>query len=301
MNFKKLLILLLIGALAFSLAACGESQPEAPAPEDLQEMTDEDTIRYLLENYKGLDYTNSVWEVSLSTKVADTETMTSEMTVSVKNGNFSVASKTTVAGVTVPVNYVYLDGILYMDAAGTKVKGSASGEYADELFDSAQNDLSYADDVSIFGKKALLRSENGDYLLVLSEPSKDMLEYLNAQGGESVPETDEEEKAEEDTEEGPGDAEDSPAVYTGVSDFYLSLAFTAEGALKKLTMGTDLTVSEGGIESEVSMLVEYALVTADPLEIAISAPADAASYKETEFEPPVSTDPEAPEGSADSE
>lgn len=300
MNFKKLLILLLIGALALSLAACGESHPEAPAPEDLQEMTDEDTIRYLLENYKGLDYTNSVWEVSLSTKVADTEAMTSEMTVSVKNGNFSVSSNTTVAGVSVPVNYVYLDGILYMDAAGVKVKGAASGDYADELFDSAQNDLSYADDLSIFGEKALLRSENGDYLLVLSEPTKDMLAYLNSQVEESAPETGEEE-TEEDTEETPGDSEDAPAVYTGVSDFYLSLAFTEEGALKKLTMGTDLTVSEGGLESEVSMLVEYALVTADPLEISISAPADAASYQETEFEPQTSTDPEASEGSTDSE
>ena len=295
MNFKKLLILLLIGALALSLTACGESQPEAPAPEDLQKMTDEDTIRYLLENYKGLDYANSVWDVSLSTKVADTEAMTSEMTVSVKNGNFSVASKTTVAGVSVPVNYVYLDGILYMDAAGAKVKGAASGDYADELFDSAQNDLSYADDLSIFGKKALLRSENGDYLLVLSEPSKDMLEYLNAPTEELVPETGEEETEEADPEEAPGEEEDAPAVYTGVSNFYLSLAFTAEGALKKLTMGTDLTVSEGGLESEVSMLVEYALVTS------ISAPADAASYQETEFEPQTSTDPEASEGSTDSE
>lgn len=277
---KKSLLLVLILVLALSLVACGAPEEEAPTSESLPGMTDEATVNYLLGKYKGLNFPAVSYEVSSLFHLEGLDIRT-EAEVSVKGGDFAAFTETTVGDVAVNYNFRYVQGILYVEALGAKVKGPASAEEAQSALD---RQLPFvAEDLGIFRRKDLLRSEDGSCLVVLSDPSVDVTSLLNLSAVASR------EEASQDASE-----EDTGIRFTKTKDFYLSLSFSSEGALQKMAVGGEVTVLDEGAESQMKMEVVYKILSTDAAQIAVTVPEDGDEYQAAD-----SSEPESPSDNTD--
>ena len=280
MKLKSTLALVLGLILLVSFGACSYELPLAPSTEQLQGMSDEETVTYLLSNFKGLDLPAVSYEMKAEYTLADTVVLLTAQ-VARKGDNLSVATQTSVGDVSVPYSFTYVGGILYAEALGVKVKGPAALTEAEAAL---QQQLPFtAENLGMFGQKTLLRSEDGSCHVVLSDPTVDVTGLLNlsavAKDSEDVPET------------------EDPSVETGIrftktTDFYVSLSFSPSSVLQKMTVGGDVTVLDNGVELQMKMEVTYRILSTDPAQISVAAPADADQYQQAETDTESSEDSE---------
>lgn len=277
---KKLTALLLAILLTLSLSACGLlSEPEAPE-KTLSQKTDEELMEILLD---GLDDQESnpafLAEYSIRCLSADQVLTSVEGVLGVKGNQSRMTVTATAAGESSTVDYVYTDGVFYVNAAGVKVRYTASAEQILPYLKSTVT--SDFDDVSSYGfaEKSLLRETNGSYTVVLFTPTKNL----------PVTESEPEEGAETD------------ARITEVKDFFVSLRFSSRGVLMGTTFRMTCTVASADTTAEVVYVSEYDIVSTDGREVYISAPEDAASYAEGTDNPfaDPTTDSEASNGTSD--
>lgn len=259
MNKKKLLCFCLALAALFSLVSCAAA-PETPS---LQGKSDAETVAELLAGYKGLDLPAVSYEMVARYDVAG-EKISSTASVSVVGDHCSVDSETVAEGVSVPYGFVYVDGILYVNALGVRVKGAATAEDADKAF--GQQVPFLLKDTELFATRTLLRSEQGDYQVVLSDPKSDMTSLLNLSSVLKA-----------------GEGEEAPRLLR-TSDFYVTLGFSAQGALQKVTVGGDVTFLSGGVEALLTFEVKFTDIKTEG--VTVSVPSDAEEYTEAEPEVP---------------
>lgn len=264
---KKLLCLCLALAALFAFVSCAAA-PEAPS---LEGKSDAETVAELLAGYKGLELPSVSYKVAMRYDVAG-EKISSTASVSVAGSNCAVESEIEVDGVSVPHSFAYVDGILYVNALGVRVKGAATAEDADKAL--GQQIPFLAKDPELFATRTLLRGEKGDYQIVLSDPKSDVTGLLNLSSVLNG-------------EEG----EEAPRLLR-TSDFYVTLGFTAQGALQKVTVGGDVTFLSGGVEALLTFEVKFTDIRTEG--VTVSAPADAEEYTEAEPETPTT---EGSEGS----
>ena len=274
MNKKKLLCLGLILAALFAFASCSASSETPP----LEGKSDGEIVTELLAGYKGLDLPSVSYRVSAKYDVAG-ENISSTAFISVAGENCSVESETVADGVSVPYSLVYADGILYVNALGVRVKGGATAEEADQAL--GQQIPFLANDTELFATRTLLRSETGDYQIVLSDPKSDVTGLLNLSSALSA-------------EEG----EEAPRLLR-TSDFYVTLGFTAHGVLQKVTVGGDVAFLSGGVEALLTFEVRYTDVKTEG--VTVSAPEDAAEYTEAEPETPSTKEADGSDAAEDAE
>lgn len=270
---KKILFLLMALVMVFSLCACNGGAQDPSAEPSMPQLSDEETIDYLLEKYEGLNYPAVSYDLSASFSVEEQEIrMTGQ--VAVKNESLSLKTTTAVGETSVDYRCVYVDGMLYVDALGVKMKSPATADQAGSVLENQQFfDL---EDTDIFRDRTLLRSEDGSFLVVLSLPSEDVLSLLNLSSVLSAEEGEE-------------------IRFTKTSDFYVSLAFSPEGNFQKMTVGGTVTVTDNGVETSLEMEVVTRILSVDPAEITVTAPEDADLYLLVENETP-STDSEGADG-----
>lgn len=271
---KKLTALLLAILLTLSLTACGIfADPEEPE-KTLSQKTDEELIIVLLD---GMDKQEAspafLAEYSVRCLSADQILTSVEGVLEVKGSQSHMTVTATAAGESSTVDYVYTDGVFYVNAAGVKVRYTASAEqilpYLESAVPSEFDDVfSYA-----FAKRSLLRETDGGYTVVLSDPTQN----LPISGGEEDPRI------------------------TEVKDFFVSLRFSSRGALMGTTFQMTCTVASAETTAEVVYVSEYDIVSTDGREVYISAPEDAASYAEGTDNPfaDPTTDSEASSGTSD--
>ena len=271
---KKLTALFLAFLLISSLSACGIlSEPEEPE-KTLSQKTDEELIIVLLD---GMDKQEAspafLAEYSVRCLSADQVLTSVEGTLGVKGTQSHMTVTATAAGESATVDYVYTDGVFYVNAAGVKVRYPASAEqilpYLESTVSSEFDDVfSYA-----FAKRSLLRETDGGYTVVLSDPTQNLPV---------------------------SDGEEDPRI-TEVKDFFVSLRFSSRGALMGTTFRMTCTVASSDTTTEVVYVSEYDIVSTDGREVYISAPEDAESYAEGSDNPfaDPTTDSEASSGTSD--
>lgn len=261
MRLKHLLLPLLAVLLCLGLTACGTTT-EAPEKvrKDLAAMTDEQLIPVLLENYSdGQEPT--IFSAEMSWLYRSGETVIAEMEGTTRrNGNDRMLSVTyTVGETSKQEEYVYRDGICYVNA-GTKRKASKSAEEVAAYFATLSPVFGKASDYN-FARKDLLRSDNGTYTLVLSSPaggipdSADIIKPLTAAGNKTA-----------------------PVTMSGFSDLYLTLFFSAEGTLLGQTLGFDCNMDDDGAVTEGTVLLQYAITSTSVAQLPIPLPAESDTY-----------------------
>ena len=269
MNLKRMGIFVWVLVLLFSCAACGTPSEESPSSEHLGEKSDEETIDLLLKGYQGLNYPAVSYEAEYVFSLSGIN-VSVRSEVAVKGTDVSSSTETTVGETVVNHSFVYADGILYLNASGTKIKGEAPSA---EVQASLDAQLPFVvKDTGLFRKQSLLRSEDGSCLVVLSDPSVDVTEQLNLSTVSS------------DSESEDSGEESSGPLFTETSDFYVSLSFSASGDLEKMTVGGNVTFVEDGLESQMSMRVVYRILSTDASQISVTVPEDGDSYVSTELD-----------------
>lgn len=272
MNGKKFAALMLVLVLLLSLAACSNGI-EPPVTEEGR--SEEEILLALLAGYRGFPEAPVRYSSEVSLTMAGTEIRV-ESDVMLAGDNFSFSSATEVAGVSVTQETVYADGMLYVSALDAKVKGAVTAAEAQKAL--ARMTVEIPDSVGGFAKKTLLLSEDGSARIVFSEPTSDLLPLLNfshLMGAEA--------DSEEPPKDGAGEEEALPEEknslrFTKIANAYLTLAFSSEGALTGMELGGDVTCLRDGVEDLLTLKVVYKILSTDPSEVKVSAPADGDSY-----------------------
>ena len=190
--------------------------------------------------------------------------------------NLSIASETEIAGVSVAQETVYADGMLYVSALDAKVKGAATADEARKVLEAMT--VSIPDSVGGFSKKTLLLSEDGSARIVFSEPTGDLLTLLKFSHILGTEGDSEEEPKEDVGEEETLPEEENSLRFTKIANAYLTLAFSSEGALTGMELGGDVTCLRDGVEDLLTLKVAYKILSVDPSEVKVTAPADGDSY-----------------------
>ncbi len=277
---KRWLLLLLVGVLLLSCVACAPSGEEAPEAlqQNLATLSDEELIEILIKNYETYQEP-AVFAAEMSCLLTVADVSALKMTGTVRSTGadrkLNLTLKT-VAG-TVETAAVYHNGMLYLDVGGVKTKYDCR---EDETLAQEQIKEWYPVFVTLqegnFGRRDLLRSDNGTYTLVFSAPADNM--------GATLPET----------------GEDGVEILS-LSDSYLTLFFSSEGKLLGQTFGTDMKVNSDGIETEAEYTVKFLITSTDPVQNPISVPDDAEEYTFSELLPETSTDEEQNRTSSEKE
>ncbi len=279
MKLHRIFLLLLSLALLFSFVACAPSPQEAEEElrKDLAALEDETLIDTLIKNYENYEEP-AVFAAEFSEvmTVADAKILEMEGAVRSTGADSILDCTAEIAGVSAQISMVYSNGILYMDAAGTKVKYDTKG---DNALAQGQIQENYPEFVDLkegnFAKRDLLRSDSGSYTVVFSQPEIGV-EDLDLPASEGV-------------------------EFTGFSDVYLTLTFSSEGKLLGQTFGMDLQMTADGIETTGSFVMKFLITSVDPVQTPISAPEDADKYQLVEELPEESTDQEQNQTSSDAD
>ncbi len=269
MKLKNVLLLCLALTLCLGLAACNSGAGEDPETvrKDLAGMTDADLIPLLLENYASYAEP-AVFSAEMSWSYRNGDVVIASMEGTVRStGVDRLLSRTcTVGEDSKTASYVYSGGVCYINA-GTKTKTSAEGAAVAAYFASLYPAFGKVSDYN-FQDKELLRSEDGTYSLVLFLPangiadSADIIAPLTEAGNDAA-----------------------PVTMSDFSDIYLTLRFSSEGKLIGQTLGADCEMTAEGIESEGTLLLKFSITSSDPVQNPVSAPDDAASYKDAQTDP----------------
>ncbi len=291
MKLKRLFLLFLAVTLCFGLAACGSEEGQDPETirKDLASMTDEQLIPILLDNYsKGQE--PAVFSGEMSWLYRSGDTVIAQMEgITRRNGvNRTLEVTYTVGEESKKEEYVYYDGICYVNA-GKKQKAAKTEGEVSSFFATRYPSFGYVADYD-FAKKDLLRSDNGIYTLVLSAPaggivdSADIIKPLTAAGNKTA-----------------------PITMSGFTDIYLTLSFSADGILMGQTLGFDCQMDADGVVTEGTVLFRYSITSASAEQVQISAPQESDSYTDTtedffaQAENSVTTDDSDDTSSADDE
>ena len=282
MNFKKILLLFLAAALCLSLGACGETPDEDEAlRKDLSAMSDQELTATLLANYEAYEEPGVfIGEVSWLYRSGDS--VIASMTGSVRStGAARTMTRTASVGESTRTEtYTYVGGVCYFHH--DKIKASAEPDAVSAYFAARYPQFGRVSEY-YFARKDLLRSEDGSYLLVLSEPSADVAPSADITGPLTA-----------------AGNETPPVTLSGVTDLYLTLCFSAEGKLTGQTLGFDCKMTADGIETEGEVLFQFRITSTDPVQNVISAPdgSDAFETPDTDpFAPPAAPGTESePDG-----
>ena len=272
MNGKKFAALMLVLVLLFSLGACSYGT-DVPVTEE--ERSEEEILLSLLAGYNGFPEAPVHYTSEVSIQMAGTE-IRLDADVILAGDNLSIASETEIAGVSVAQETVYADGMLYVSALDAKVKGAATADEARKVLETMT--VSIPDSVGGFSKKTLLLSEDGSARIVFSEPTGDLLTLLKFSHILGTEGNSEEEPKEDVGEEETLPEEENSLRFTKIANAYLTLAFSSEGALTGMELGGDVTCLRDGVEDLLTLKVVYKILSTDPSEVKVTAPADGDSY-----------------------
>ncbi|MBQ1966275.1 MAG: hypothetical protein II348_06305 [Clostridia bacterium] len=267
-NVKKILVLLLAALLCFAVTACGTpSEEEVPeiSKEELSAMTDDALIAFLLD--RSASYREpQVFEAEMSYRYTSGDATVTSMAGTVRSNGIDriMTFDRTVGDTTKSLTYIYKNGTMYWNDGGQyryEAESAQAAEYFAKQYPSFGTVSSYG-----FARKDLLRSEDGDYHLVLSSPA-------NGVGNADLP---------------------SPLALLGenekmelssFSDVYLSLWFSSEGALLGQSLGLDCKMTNDGVITEGTVLFRFAIRSVEPVQNPISEPDNAESYTTAKTSP----------------
>ncbi len=264
MKWYRIFAVLLAVVLCLGLTACGggEEIPEV-SKEDLSAMTDAELIPLLLDRYAS--YTEPrAFAGEMSQIYRSGDSVIASMQGSFRsNGVDRTMTVTSSAGdKSKTAVYTFSGGVFYA-SDGEAYQCPATEEQVVSYFSGKYPSFGAVSEYG-FVRKDLLRSDNGEYTLVLSGP-------VNALGNADVT--------------GLLTAWESPVTLSSFSEIYLTLWFSPEGDLRGQTLGFDCKMTTDGIETEGTVRFQFLIRSVDPVQPPISAPEGAESYKTAEKSP----------------
>lgn len=262
---KRFFAILLLVCMSFSLAACSQ-EPEREK-EDLSKLSDEKIVERLLSDYRKAKYPVVQYEGSVFVTVAQT---TLEMRYEASVNGTDLSYKAFAEEETQPVlSVVCVNGTAYLDMMGVKTKTADTdlvASYAELPF--------VLEDLDVFAKKDLLRTENDAYVLVLSEPSD---AFIGQYGLEDMIES------QLPSEDGEDDSE-APIEIRSLEGTFVSIVFSTAGEVQQLTVGVSARVLYDGEEMDLSMEAVYDILSRDAASVVVTAPSDASEYEDLSSE-----------------
>lgn len=262
---KRFFAILLLVCMSFSLAACSQ-EPEREK-EDLSKLSDEKIVERLLSDYRKAKYPVVQYEGSVFVTVAQT---TLEMRYEASVNGTDLSYKAFAEEETQPVlSVVCVNGTVYLDMMGVKTKTADTdlvASYAELPF--------VLEDLDVFAKKDLLRTENDAYVLVLSEPSD---AFIGQYGLEDMIES------QLPSEDGEDDSE-APIEIRSLEGTFVSIVFSTAGEVQQLTVGVSARVLYDGEEMDLSMEAVYDILSRDAASVVVTAPSDASEYEDLSSE-----------------
>lgn len=259
MNYKKLLLLLLAGALCLSLTACSRGgEPQETPKISLSEMKEDQALEILLADFKEFHPEAYIVSYTVKARIADEDESVKGTLCRTKEA-FSFSES--IGSSEDKTYYTYKDGVLY-----SAQNGSKKVKYSCKTAEAEKNLPSYChfffNNVDEFESKALLRSEDGGYIVVLSAPKGTFLNLT-----ESVL------KAVK---------EDSSFTPKNPKELFYTLHFSENGLPVGASMGYDLTIDSEGVSVLAKIRIDWTLASENISPDAVSAPEDADSYKQTQ-------------------
>lgn len=302
MKFRRFFAVLLALCLMAALAGCKKDNVEqegAPEKQGLAALSDEELMPRLLSG-KEADSKNPAldaeYKLSVKTEAeGETSEVTLDGTVLYANKEAALNLNLSADGETEAIGFVYKNGTVYLTAEGEKIRFPMTSEDLAQMF-AAVGSLPSEGDIGtlpelpkdldlnpdsfdaekIFRTLALIRNDDGTFTVKgtgLSEEAEKAFEALYQQALEQA------------AEELPEDA--MPEF--SVSDPELTLTFSADGNLKKVSFSAavEVNVAEAFAEEdaeELSMKLtfsfDFEIRSTDASQVTVSAPADADQYTE---------------------
>lgn len=266
MKLNQWICLLLAGVMCLCVTACGRSESEDASlltKKELSIMTDEELISLLLKNYSAYAEPR-VFAGEMSYKYRSGDTVIASMTGSVRsNGTDRIMTVQRKTGdLEKTVTYTHKNGILYWND-GANLQYSAESEQVISYFSAMYPSFGTVSEYG-FARKDLLRSEDGDYFVVLSQPA-------NGVGNADVV--------------SPLASLKEPVELSSFSEIYLTLRFSSEGSLMGQSLGFDCKMTSDGAVTEGTVLFQFVIHSVEPVQLPISEPENVESYKTAEQSP----------------